>query len=241
MPSSPALAPSVAVIAGVGPGLGAALARNFARNGCKLGLIARSSSYLEELGAELRAAGTQTFAAPGDLSRAQEIEVAFRKIRDELGVVDLLINHASAGGPFGQGILQIDPEQFALAWKVAALGGLLCARQVVPGMVTKGGGAILFSGATSSVRGSAISFSSAKFAVRGLAQALARELWPKGIHVAHVVIDAVIGDAGVDPEKGEPLLDPDAAAETYWQLATQPRSAWTLEVDLRPHREKFYE
>jgi NAD(P)-dependent dehydrogenase (short-subunit alcohol dehydrogenase family) len=241
MPSPKVFAPSVAVIAGVGPGLGAALARNFARNGCKLGLIARSSSYLEELTAELQSAGTQTVATPGDLSRPGDIEKAFGKIRDELGTVDLLINHASAGGPFGQGILEIDPEQFAMAWKVAALGGLLCARQVVPGMLKKRGGAILFSGATSSVRGSAISFSSAKFAVRGLAQALARELWPQGIHVGHVVIDAVIGDSGVDAEKGEPLLDPDAAAESYWQLAIQPRSAWTLEVDLRPHREKFYE
>ena len=241
MPTAVAFAPSVAVIAGVGPGLGAALARNFARNGCKIGLIARSSSYLEELGAELEAVGTQAVAAACDLSRGQDIDRAFRKIRDEVGVVDLLINHASAGGPFGQGILEIDPEQFALAWKVATLGGFLCTRQVVPGMLTKRGGAILFSGATSSVRGSAISFSSAKFAVRGLVQAMARELWPKGIHVAHVVIDAVIGNPGVDPEKGEPLLDPDAAAETYWQLAIQPRSAWTLEVDLRPHRENFYE
>ena len=110
-------------------------------------------------------------------------------------------------------------------------------------MLEKRAGAILFTGATSSVRGASISFSSSKFALRGLAQSLARELWPQGIHVAHVVIDAVIGDSGTAdaPAGPEPLLDPDAMAEAYWQLAIQDRSAWTLELDLRPFGEKFFE
>jgi len=112
-------------------------------------------------------------------------------------------------------------------------------------MLRREEGAILFTGATSSVRGAALAFSSAKFAVRGLAQALARELWPKGIHVAHVVIDGIIGEPqGRNTSLAaarEPLLDPDAIADTYWKLVTQDKSAWSLEVDVRPYREKFFE
>jgi NAD(P)-dependent dehydrogenase (short-subunit alcohol dehydrogenase family) len=101
---------------------------------------------------------------------------------------------------------------------------------------------MIFTGATSSVRGGGwLAFSSAKFALRGLAQSLARELWPQGVHVAHVVVDGIIGPAGDGEGEGEPLLDPDRMAETYWYLAHQHRSAWTLELDLRPHAEKFFE
>jgi NAD(P)-dependent dehydrogenase (short-subunit alcohol dehydrogenase family) len=112
-------------------------------------------------------------------------------------------------------------------------------------MLRKGSGCILFTGATSSVRGAAINFSSAKFAMRGLAQSLARELWPKGIHVAHIVIDGVIRDReiemGSEDQSGEPLMNPAAIAEAYWDLVKQDNSAWSLELDLRPHREKFFE
>jgi NAD(P)-dependent dehydrogenase (short-subunit alcohol dehydrogenase family) len=112
-------------------------------------------------------------------------------------------------------------------------------------MLEKGAGCILFTGATSSVRGAAITFSSAKFALRGLAQALARELWPKGIHIAHIIVDGAIRESeielGTERRSGEPLMNPAAIADTYWALTKQDRSAWTLELDLRPHREKFFE
>lgn len=235
--------PRVGVIAGVGPGSGAAIARRLAREGCAVGLIARSQDYLDKLARELSPAQVPVARAKADVSDANQVKTAFEQLRGALGPIDLLVFHASAGGPFGQGILAIDPEDFARSWAVGALGGLLCAQAVVADMLKQGAGAILFTGATSSVRGASISFSSSKFALRGLAQSIARELWPKGIHVAHIVIDAGIGDPGTadTPPGRDPLLDPDAMAEVYWQLATQHRSAWTLELDLRPFGEKFFE
>ena len=234
--------PKAAVIAGVGPGSGAAIARKLVKEGCAVGLVARSADYLDQLAAELRATKSPVAWAKADVSDANQIKSAFEQLQRALGPIGLLVFHASAGGPFGQGLLSIDPKDFARSWAVGTLGGLLCAQAVVPEMLKTGAGAILFTGATSSVRGASISFSSSKFALRGLAQSLARELWPQGIHVAHVVIDAVIGDTGTTAPPGpEPLLDPDAMAEAYWQLAIQDRSAWTLELDLRPFGEKFFE
>ena len=235
--------PKVAVIAGVGPGSGAAIARKWASEGCAVGLIARSQDYLDQLVRELSATKTTVAAVKADVSDANQVNRAFAQLRDTLGPIDLLVFHASAGGPFGQGLLAIAPEDFARSWAVGTLGGLLCAQAVAADMLQKGVGAILFTGATSSVRGASISFSSSKFALRGLAQSIARELWPKGVHVAHIVIDAAIGDQGTAdaPPATEPLLDPDAMAEVYWQLATQDRTAWTLELDLRPASEKFFE
>jgi NAD(P)-dependent dehydrogenase (short-subunit alcohol dehydrogenase family) len=240
-----ALAPDVSVIAGVGPGLGASLARKLAGEGCRLALLARSSDYLEILSKELRQRGTKTLVVPTDLGEADQVAAAFERIHQQLGSVDLLINNASASGPFGQPFVEISPESFARGWQVGVLGSFLCSQAVVPDMLVKKRGCILFTGATSSVRGSAITFSSAKFAMRGLAQALARELWPQGIHVAHVVIDGVIHENEFDlddeNQSREPLMNPAAIAEAYWGLVKQDRSAWSLEIDLRPDREKFFE
>jgi NAD(P)-dependent dehydrogenase (short-subunit alcohol dehydrogenase family) len=237
--------PDVAVIAGVGPGLGASLARKFAKEGCRIALLARSPDFVEALCQELRGRGTQTVAIPTDISEADQVTTAFRRIREQLGSVDVLINNASAGGPFAQSFVQIDAASFARGWQVGVLGAFLCSQAVVPDMLRKGRGCILFTGATSSVRGASITFSSAKFALRGLAQSLARELWPKGIHVAHAIIDGVIRESeielGADDGTAEPLMNPAAIAEAYWGLVRQDRSAWSLEVDLRPDREKFFE
>src|SRR5207244_3397896 len=118
-------------------------------------------------------------------------------------------NNASASGPLGQPFVEIAPESFARGWRVGVLGSFLCSQAVVPDMLKKNAGCILFTGATSSVRGGAITFSSAKFAMRGLAQALARELWPQGIHVAHIIIDGVIREnelgLGAEDQTAEPL------------------------------------
>jgi NAD(P)-dependent dehydrogenase (short-subunit alcohol dehydrogenase family) len=219
--------------------------------GCRVALLARSTEYLETLAAELNAnhKADSAFALPCDLTNAQEIREAFTQVRRRLGPVDLLVNHASGGGgPAGAGLLDLDPANFEQAWRVGAYAALLCSREAARDMLSsKRGnprGAILFSGATSSVRGASLAFSSAKFASRGLAQGLARELWPQGIHVAHVVIDGIIGapeGESTETDFGEPLMHPDAIAEAYWGLIRQDRSAWTLELDLRPHREKFFE
>ena len=235
--------PEVAVIAGVGPGLGAALARRFAREGCRVALLARSKDYLDELAAELNRETGQSvaLALPCDLGDAGQISAAFDAVRAQLGPVDLLVNHAAGGGPARAGLLDLEVNDFEQAWRIGVLSALLCSREAARDMLADGrGGTILFTGATSSIRGATLAFSSAKFAARGLAQSIGRELWPQGIHVAHVIIDGVIGEEQTDDDD-EPLMRPDAIAQTYWLLARQERSAWTWELDLRPDREKFFE
>ncbi len=233
-----------AVISGVGPGLGASLAKKFASEGYQVGLLARSSDYIQTLAAELEAAGAKALALPTNIADAQMVEASFDKIRAELGEVDVLMNHAgnAAWGEFDE----LTAEDFHRSWQVCAFGSFLCTQQVAPDMVKKGSGAILFTGATSAIRGraGAIAFSSAKFAVRGLAWALAREMGPKGIHVAHIIIDGVIDTPSVRERyqlsEDEPLLLPEDIAEAYWSLVQQPKSAWAFELDLRPHNEEFF-
>jgi NAD(P)-dependent dehydrogenase (short-subunit alcohol dehydrogenase family) len=232
----------VAIVAGVGPGLGAALVRKLAKEGCRIGIFARSPEFIGKLAVEL---GADTLAVPTDISHAKEVAAAFRQVRQQLGPVEILIAHAS--GSVGEGLLKTTPEQFERSWRIGVLGAFLCAREAVPDMLRRGAGTIIFTGATSSVRGrgGAVAFSTAKFAVRGLAQSLAVEFWPRGIHVAHVIIDGVIDTPNVrktfKPTAKEPLLKPEAIANSYWQLVQQDRSAWSLEIDLRPHKEAFFE
>src|SRR6201994_212266 len=237
--------PEVSAIAGVGPGLGASLARKLAKEGSRLALLARSPDFLETLSNELRQYGTEALTIPADVGNADQVAAAFELIRDRLGPVDLLINNASGSGPFGQPFVDITPASFTGGWQVGVLGPFLCSQQVVPAMSVKNAGSIVCTGAPSSVRGGSITFSSAKFAMRGLAQAMARELWPKGIHIAHIVVDGVIQESEPDPgaedRTTEPLMNPAAIAEAYWGIVQQDRSAWSLELDLRPHREKFFE
>jgi NAD(P)-dependent dehydrogenase (short-subunit alcohol dehydrogenase family) len=232
----------VAIVAGVGPGLGAALVRKLAHEGCRVGMFARSPDFIRKLAGEL---GTEALAVPTDISDPKQVAVGFRKVRDKLGPVEILIAHAS--GSLGGHLEKTSPEQFERSWRTAVFGAFLCAREAVSDMLKRRTGAIVFTGATSSVRGrsGAVAFSSAKFAVRGLAQSLAAELWPKGIHVAHVTIDGVIDTGKVRktylPSAIDPLLQPDAIADAYWYLIQQDPSAWSLEIDLRPHKEAFFE
>ncbi len=234
----------IAVIAGVGPGLGAALARKFVEEGCNVALLSRSSAYIKNLSTRLAKSGRTVIPIPTDITEPEQVDQSFNRIRDELGDPDILVNHAgnAAWGSFAD----LTPEAFEGAWRVCTLGGFLCSKQVVPGMLKKGGGKILFTGATSAVRGraDALAFSSAKFATRGLASSLAREVGPYGIHVAHIIIDGVIDTPGMRQRyklsENEPLLEPDAIADTYWALVQQERSAWTFEVDVRPHNEEFF-
>lgn len=232
-------------ISGVGPGLGASLARRFAADDCAVALVARSGSCIEPLAGELEKEGVQALPIRADLTRADEAERAFDEVRKKLGPVTTLINHIGAGA--WSGFENLDAGGLEHAWKSCVLSAFHCTKQVVPDMLAHDGGNILFTGATSSIRGraGALAFSSAKFAVRGFADALAREVWPKGIHVAHVLIDGVIDtpgllESGSDMAEG-PLLEPDAIAESYWTLTRQHRSAWTFELEVRPHEEAFYE
>jgi NAD(P)-dependent dehydrogenase (short-subunit alcohol dehydrogenase family) len=230
----------VAFITGVGSGLGASLARRFARGGFAVVLVARTAGFIERLALEISRAGTPALAVVADVSRPEEVRTALARVRSEFGKIDLLLHNASSSS--GNGLRGTTAEDFESSWRVAALGGFLCARETAADMIEKGTGTMIFTGATSSLRGGDwLAFSSAKFALRGLAQSLARELWPQGIHVAHVVVDGVIGEARKAETAKEPQLDPDQMAETYWYLAHQERSAWTLELDLRPAREKFFE
>jgi NAD(P)-dependent dehydrogenase (short-subunit alcohol dehydrogenase family) len=226
----------VAVVAGVGPGLGAAIAERFAAEGCRLGLLARTESYVADLAAELP---TDAVGVACDLADPEDVRAAFDRVRSDLGPVDVLVNHASGGG--WNGLLDTSPAELDRAHGVAVRGGLCCSRQAVPDMLDGDGGTVIFTGATSAVRGrdGALAFSASKFAVRGLAKSMARELGPEGIHVAHVVIDGGILPPDGDVDDPEEYLDPDAVADSYWHLVEQDRSSWTLELDLRPHVEAF--
>ncbi|PSP96150.1 short-chain dehydrogenase [Halobacteriales archaeon QH_8_68_33] len=229
-----------AVIAGVGPGLGESLARKFAREGCDVGLLARSEEYVDDLADDLPDHG-DGIGVQTDISDPQQVETAFDAVRDALGPVDILVNHASAGS--WKGLMDASLAEFERAFAINGRGAFLCSREAVGDMLAGDGGTVIFTGATSAVRGrgGAIGFSAAKFAARGMAEDMARELGPEGIHVAHVVVDGQILPAdGRAPDRDrESYLDPDEIAESYWHLVEQDRSAWTLELDLRPHVEEF--
>ena len=234
--------PRTAVVAGVGPGLGESLVRKFAAEGCQVALLARSADYIDDLTDDLPDAGAG-LAVQTDLADPDQVRDAFELIRTEFGAVDVLVNHASAGS--WSGLLDASVEDVDRAWAVNGRGAFVASQEAAEDMVDGDGGTIVFTGATSALRGrdGAIGFSAAKFAARGMAESMARELGPEGVHVAHVVIDGQIltpDAAEANAQHGaEAFLDPDKIAENYWHLVEQDRSAWTLELDLRPHVEEF--
>jgi NAD(P)-dependent dehydrogenase (short-subunit alcohol dehydrogenase family) len=232
----------VAAVVGVGPGLGAALARRFAQ-GYTVAITARNAGYLQSLASELRVTGSHVLEVPADVGDRAQVEAAFASIRKRLGPPEVLLYNAGSG-TWGT-ITDITPEQYENTWRVNAYGAFLSAKAVVPDMIARGRGVILFTGATAGVKAGpkSVAFGPAKFALRGLAQSLARDLGPKGIHVAWINVDGVIDIPGRRERfpqlKDEDLLKPDAIAETYWHLAHQDRSAWSQDLELRPFKEKF--
>ncbi len=232
--------PKVAAVVGVGPGLGAALARRFAKE-YSVAISARSADYLRTLGAEIKAAGGDAVEVPADVGDRAQVESAFQSIRERLGPIGVLIYNAGSGA-FGT-IADITPEQYESSWRVNAFGAFVSAKQVVPDMIARGRGTILFTGATAGVKAGArsVAFGPAKFAMRGLAQSLARDLGPRGIHVAWINVDGSIDIPGrrIPGLEPEDMLNPDAIAETYWHLAHQDPSAWTMELEVRPFKERF--
>jgi NAD(P)-dependent dehydrogenase (short-subunit alcohol dehydrogenase family) len=246
----------VAWIAGVGAsaGLGAALARRFARGGLTVVLTGRTPERVAALAEELRRTGAQAHALPGDVGSEAELAPIAARIA-EIGPVEVAV--FNAGNAVRAPSLEISAQQFEEAWRSSTLGGFLFAREAVRALQrngydadrTQGRGSLLITGATGSLRGKPpfAAFAAAKAALRSVAQSFAREFGPQGIHVAHVIVDGGINGerlrtnaplraAAAGPDG---LLDPEAIAETYWQLHLQHRSAWTHEIDLRPYKEPF--
>jgi NAD(P)-dependent dehydrogenase (short-subunit alcohol dehydrogenase family) len=225
-----------ALIVGVGSGLSASLARLFAKTGLKVALAARRAASLATLAQET---GAKTFAC--DSTDRAQVARLFSDVEAALGSPDVVVYNASyrTRGPF----VELVPDEVEKSLIVTAFGGFLVAQEAVKRMLPKRHGAVFFTGASASVKGYAQSapFAMGKFALRGLAQSMARELSPHGIHVGHVVIDGGIkSERRPDPpDKPDSMLDPDAIAQSYLHLLQQPRSAWAWEIELRPWVEKF--
>src|SRR5471030_369649 len=225
-----------ALIVGAGSGLSASLARAFAKVGMKVALAARSAAKLDEF---VKATGAKAFNC--DAAKRDEVEKLFADLDAAQMTPDVVVYNDSyrTRGP----LIELDPVEVAKAIEITAFGGFLVAQAAVKRMLPRAHGAILFTGASASVKGYAQSapFAMAKFALRGLAQSMARELSPHGIHVVHFVIDGGIMSARrpPDPTKSDALLDPDAIAASYLHVLQQPRSAWTQELELRPWMEEF--
>jgi NAD(P)-dependent dehydrogenase (short-subunit alcohol dehydrogenase family) len=225
-----------AVVVGVGPGLGAALVRAFAHEGYTVFAAARSASQLHDLDEGTVVPIDCDATEPADVERV--FDAASRA-----GVLEVAVFNA---GAFVRGsILETDPKEFERCWRVGTFAGFLVGQAAARRMIERGAGTILFTGATASLRGGSgfVNLAAPKFGLRAVAQSMARELGPKGIHVAHVIIDGQIQSeryAHLATERGpDSLLDPDAIAAQYLALHRQHRSAWTQELDLRPWSEKF--
>jgi NAD(P)-dependent dehydrogenase (short-subunit alcohol dehydrogenase family) len=243
------MARDIALIVGAGPGLGAALARRFAAAGLDVAAAARTTQRLDPLIADLAGAGVRAKAYPCDASREADVEALFASVAADLGEPHVVV--FNAGAFVKKGILDSTAAELERCWRIGCLAGFHVGQRAARIMVKRAeanggaGGTILFTGATASLRGSALFHNLAvpKMGLRALAQSMARELGPKGVHVAHVVIDGQIHSeryaqlAKERPPDG--LLAPDAIADNYVALYRQPRSAWTFELDLRPWVERF--
>ena len=227
---------ATALIVGAGSGLSASIARAFAGAGMKIALAART---IDDLSGLARGIGGSAFAC--DASKRAEVATLFADVASKLGDPEVVVYNASyrARGPF----VDLDPSEVERSISVSAFGGFLVAQEAARRMLPRRRGAILLTGASASVKGypQSAPFAMGKFALRGLAQSIARELAPQGIHVAHFVIDGGIRSSRRAEATDQPdsFLDPDAIAATYLHVLRQPKSAWTWEVELRPWVEKF--
>ncbi len=222
----------VCVVVGIGPKNGASFARKFAKEGYAVALLSRKTELSSQIAAELPDA--KAYAC--DVSDAAAVEKAFAAVRSDLGEVDTLVYNAGSGS-WGD-IEKISAEDFERSWRINAMGAFLTSKQVIPHMIEKAAGNIVFVGATASLRGKPFTtgFAPAKAAQRSLAQAMARHLGPKGVHVSLLIIDGMIDKPSDDTVK---TLDPDDIASTAHYLTQQNKSAWTFELDLRPHLENW--
>jgi NAD(P)-dependent dehydrogenase (short-subunit alcohol dehydrogenase family) len=242
-------AKNAAVVIGVGPrqGLGAALARRLGAAGLHVFVSGRTAARVEECAGEVRSNGGGATAVATDATLPGDVERLFGAV-DATGLPLEIVVYNAGNARFGK-LLDIDAPAFEEAWRICCLGGFLVGQQAARRMAPRGSGSIFFTGATASVRARApfVAFASAKFALRAVAQSMARDLGPQGVHVAHFVIDGVIDGEQANSRMpdlkqrlGEDgMLSPDAIAEAYWSTHRQQRSAWAHEIDLRPWKETF--
>ena len=237
------MADKVAAVLGVGPGLGAAVARRFAAEGFAVALMARREESVAGVRAQIENGDGTALAVSTDATDPASVAAAFDRVRTEFGDPEVFVYNA---GAFQMGgILEVSPEKFDECFKANCAGAFYAAQQVLPAMVERGRGTVLLTGATAALRGGArfSALAVGKFGLRALAQSMAREFGPQGIHVAHAVIDGQIDTPRVREmspgREDHTMLSPDAIAEIYWQLHSQHPTAWTLELDVRPSVERF--
>ena len=239
--------PSVCCVIGAGDATGSALARRFAKEGYTVCAARRNEAALKPLIDQITQEGWRAIAFGLDARREDQVTSFFDRIESEVGSVEVVV--FNVGGNVRFPILETTAQKYFKVWEMCAMAGFLVGREATRVMLTRGRGTLLFTGATASVRGAAgfAAFAGGKAALRALAQSMARELGPKGIHVAHVIIDGLIdtafarehfaqrvADAGPDG-----ILNPEHIAQAYWWLHKQPRNAWTFELDLRPSVEQW--
>ena len=236
-----------ALVIGAGDATGGAIARRFAREGYIACVTRRSADKLQPLVEAIRAEGGRAQGFASDARKEDDVIKLIDDIERDVGAIEVMVFNIGANVP--SSILEETARKYFKIWEMACFSGFLAGREVAKRMVTRGRGTILFTGATAGMRGAAnfAAFAGAKHALRALAQSMARELGPKGIHVAHVVVDGAIDTAFIRenfPERyalkdQDGILNPEHIAENYWYLHTQPRDAWTHELDLRPWIERW--
>ena len=239
--------PKVALVIGAGDSTGGAIAKRFAKEGFIACVTRRSADKLQPLVDSIRAEGGQAFGYASDARKEEDVVALFAQVEAEHGPVEVLVFNIGANVPCS--ILDETARKYFKIWEMACFSGFLNAQAAARRMVERGRGTILFTGATAGLRGSAnfAAFAGAKHALRALAQSMARELGPRNIHVAHVVVDGAIDTDFIRTQFPERyalkdqggILNPDHIAENYWHLHNQPRDAWTFELDLRPYMERW--
>jgi NAD(P)-dependent dehydrogenase (short-subunit alcohol dehydrogenase family) len=237
----------VALVVGAGDATGGAIARRFAEGGYAACVTRRDAGRLQPLVDSIRATGAQAHGFACDARKEDEVIALVDRIEREIGPIEVLA--FNVGANVRASILDETAQRYFQLWETTCLAGFLNGREVAKRMVTRGRGTILFTGATASLRGSAnfAAFAGAKAALRALAQSMARELGPRNIHVAHVVVDGAIDTEFIRSNYPERyalkdqggILNPEHVAQNFWYLQQQPRDAWTFELDLRPYMEKW--
>lgn len=243
----PTTSPQAALIVGAGDATGGAIAKRFAREGLIACVNRRSADKLAPLVDEIQASGGQARAFAADARKEEDVVALVEQIERAVAPIEVMVFNIGANVPCS--ILDETARKYFKIWEMACFSGFLVGREVAKRMVARGRGTIIFTGATAGLRGSAnfAAFAGAKHALRALAQSMARELGPRNVHVAHVVVDGAIDTAFIRdnfPERyatkaQDGILNPDHIADNYWHLHQQPRDAWTHEIDLRPWQERW--
>ncbi len=237
----------VCLVVGAGDATGGAIAKRFAREGYVAVPVRRKLEHLDKLAQDIRDEGGEVVPIGCDARQEDQVVALFDRIEAEIGQLDVVVFNIGANVRFP--FEEIEVRKFTKIWELACFAGFLTCREAARRMTPRGNGTILVTGASASVKGYAggAAFGSAKFALRGMTQSLARELWGKGIHVAHFIIDGAIDTEWIkeiwpqayEKKDQDGILDPEHIAENYWNVHCQPRDSWTFEMDLRPWMETF--